>query len=179
MLSTLLIICLRAESTGLSPSVTNNNPESKVNMVNMGPTWGQHDPGGPHVAPWTLLSGELWWFLYHYLAWTADQTANLKFPGIWPCDIVFMAPKVSHTLDINVKCRWVFLQPCQVSNHQLSGRLVCVGGRVQVEQAEFHYLHHIVKVWSKSLWICRVWTASECIVVVYCSLSIAKTNIYI
>ena len=26
-------------------------PDSKVHGVNMGPIWGQQDPGGPHVGP--------------------------------------------------------------------------------------------------------------------------------
>ena len=38
-----------------------NLPDSKVHGANMGPIWGRHDPGGPHVgpmlAPCTLLSG--------------------------------------------------------------------------------------------------------------------------
>ena len=28
-----------------------NNPDSKVQGAYMGPTWGQQDPGGPHVGP--------------------------------------------------------------------------------------------------------------------------------
>ena len=28
-----------------------NNPDSKVHGANMGPIWGQQDPGGPHVGP--------------------------------------------------------------------------------------------------------------------------------
>ena len=34
------------------------NPDSKVHEACMGPTWGRQDPGGPHVGPWTLLSGK-------------------------------------------------------------------------------------------------------------------------
>ena len=35
-------------------------PDSKVHRANMGPTWGQQDPGGPHVghvnlAIWVLI----------------------------------------------------------------------------------------------------------------------------
>ena len=26
-------------------------PDSKVHEANMGPIWGQQDPGGPHVGP--------------------------------------------------------------------------------------------------------------------------------
>ena len=29
-------------------------PDSKVHGANMGPTWGQQDPGGPHVGPMNL-----------------------------------------------------------------------------------------------------------------------------
>ena len=34
-------------------------PDSKVYGTNMGPIWDRQDPGGPHVGPWTLLSGDL------------------------------------------------------------------------------------------------------------------------
>ena len=33
---------------------------SKVHGANMGPIWGQQDPGGPMLAAWTLLSGMYW-----------------------------------------------------------------------------------------------------------------------
>ena len=29
-------------------------PDSKVHGANMGPIWGQQDPGGPHVGPHEL-----------------------------------------------------------------------------------------------------------------------------
>ena len=37
-------------------------PDSKVHGVNMGPIWGQQDPGGPHVGPmnfaiWDYING--------------------------------------------------------------------------------------------------------------------------
>ena len=34
-------------------------PDCKVHGANMGPIWGQQNPGGPHVGPMTLLSGLL------------------------------------------------------------------------------------------------------------------------
>ena len=34
------------------------NPDNKVHGVNMGPIWGRQGPGGPMLAPWTLLSGK-------------------------------------------------------------------------------------------------------------------------
>ena len=33
------------------------SPDSNVHRANMGPIWGRQDPGGPLLAPWTLLSG--------------------------------------------------------------------------------------------------------------------------
>ena len=30
-------------------------PDSKVHGVNMGPTWGRQDPGGPHIGPMNLV----------------------------------------------------------------------------------------------------------------------------
>ena len=33
------------------------NPDSKVHGANMGFIWRRQDPHGPHVCPWTLLSG--------------------------------------------------------------------------------------------------------------------------
>ena len=35
----------------ISKAFTDNNPDSKVHGVNIGPIWGQQDPGGPHVGP--------------------------------------------------------------------------------------------------------------------------------
>ena len=35
----------------------NHIPDKKFHGANMGPTWGRQDPGGPMLAPWTLLSG--------------------------------------------------------------------------------------------------------------------------
>ena len=37
--------------------VSPNCPDNKVHRANTGPTWGRQDPGGPILAPWTLLSG--------------------------------------------------------------------------------------------------------------------------
>ena len=37
-----------------SQATTNDNPDSKVQAANMGPTWGRQDPGGTHVGPMNL-----------------------------------------------------------------------------------------------------------------------------
>ena len=34
-------------------------PDSKVHGANMGPIWGQQDPGGPHVGPMNFAIWEL------------------------------------------------------------------------------------------------------------------------
>ena len=51
-------------------------PDSKVHGTNTGPIWGRQDPGGPMLAPWTLLSGLLLLFQqdftieYYGIHWT-------------------------------------------------------------------------------------------------------------
>ena len=42
---------------GRFSSNLDNTPDSKVHGAHMGPIWGWQDPGGPMLAPWTLLSG--------------------------------------------------------------------------------------------------------------------------
>ena len=52
------------ESTGYNlSSVTSGQhltPDCKVHGANMGSIVGRQDPGGPMLAPWTLLSGACW-----------------------------------------------------------------------------------------------------------------------
>ena len=40
---------------GASNTDEPKSPDNKVPGANMGPTWGQHDPGGPMWATWTVL----------------------------------------------------------------------------------------------------------------------------
>ena len=42
-----------------------NTPDSKVQGANMGPIWDRQDPDGPHVGPWTLLSGIVYYIHAH------------------------------------------------------------------------------------------------------------------
>ena len=35
------------------------SPDNKVHGANMGPIWGQQDPGGPHVGPMNLAIWEV------------------------------------------------------------------------------------------------------------------------
>ena len=59
--------------------------DSKVHGTNMGPIWGRQDPGGPMLAPWTLLSGE----------WDANISSGY---GLVPSEVSihYMIPIVSH-----------------------------------------------------------------------------------
>ena len=36
-------------------AIENSIPDSKVHGANMGPIWGQQDPGGSHVGPMNLV----------------------------------------------------------------------------------------------------------------------------
>ena len=40
-------------------------PDNKVHGANMGPMWGQQDPGGPHVAP---MNFAIWEFVLSVLS---------------------------------------------------------------------------------------------------------------
>ena len=41
---------------GAAYSNENDIPDSKVHGANMGPIWGQQNPGGPHVGPMKLAN---------------------------------------------------------------------------------------------------------------------------
>ena len=46
----------------------------------MGPTWGRQDPGGPHVGPWTLLSGTL---ICHHPHPLPPNAKGTRFSYLW------------------------------------------------------------------------------------------------
>ena len=48
--------CIRIVLNGSRTTVI---PDSKVYEAYMGPTWGQQDPGGPHVGPMNLAIRDL------------------------------------------------------------------------------------------------------------------------
>ena len=54
-------------------------PDSKVHGANMGPIWGRQDPGGPMLAPWTLLSGYVMHSLWLWPLWSrlSEQIDNM------------------------------------------------------------------------------------------------------
>ena len=41
------------------------NPDNKIHGANMGPTWGQQDPGGPHVGHVNRVIWEVKQHQYH------------------------------------------------------------------------------------------------------------------
>ena len=43
-------------------------PDSKVHGANMGPIWGQQDPGGPHVGPMNFVVWVVLHMLYHKIS---------------------------------------------------------------------------------------------------------------
>ena len=82
-------------------------PDSKVNVVNMGPNWGRQDPGGPHVGPMNLTirayTGEtafLFSIIPQYIALTGMQWVvdREHFGDKWP-------------LCSGLKFQWPFLFP--------------------------------------------------------------------
>ena len=49
----------------ISESMVQINPDNKVHGANMGPIWGQQDPGGPHVGPMNFAICEV----YNHFLW--------------------------------------------------------------------------------------------------------------
>ena len=47
--------------------MTDNRPDSKVHGANIGPIWGQQDPGGPHVGP------------MNFAIWAAVLIRNIRY----------------------------------------------------------------------------------------------------
>ena len=59
--------CIRSCCHKICTRLSYAFPDRKVHGTNMGPIWGRQDPGGPMLAPWTLLSGALSLWSYHQL----------------------------------------------------------------------------------------------------------------
>ena len=69
-----------------------HNPDTKVHGANMGPIWGRHDPGGPHVGP---MNPAFWEPLRHWYICQSKMS---------PCPSPFMVLQnlVSLKLDLDV-----------------------------------------------------------------------------
>ena len=77
-------------------SVPTNTPDSKIHGTNLGPIWGRQDPGGPILAPWTLLSG-----MGNWIKWVCPKTANVNIKNESQHNQLRM---IYHTLDIYINC---------------------------------------------------------------------------
>ena len=59
--------------------ILHNYPIGKVCVANMGPIWGQQDPGGPHIGP---MSRAIWVFLLvstgECAQWTIRINVNIQ-----------------------------------------------------------------------------------------------------
>ena len=53
----LLLYCTRDAASGAVCPLS--NPDSKIHVANMGPTWVLSDPDGPHVGPMNLALREI------------------------------------------------------------------------------------------------------------------------
>ena len=59
------------------------NPDSKVNEAYMGPIWDRQGPGGPMLAPWTLLSGDPFETAKHNKARTVPNILGMYLYDKW------------------------------------------------------------------------------------------------
>ena len=84
----IFIMLTLASVTGGTNGYRNNNPDSKVHGANMGPIWGQQDPGGPHVGPTNFAIWE------HPMP--PPVTANLAWWQLSIYELLFIMPW----------CRW-------------------------------------------------------------------------
>ena len=94
-------------------------PDSKVHGANMGPIWGQHDPGGPMSAPWTLLSG--------YICTTSFHTSNWVLVYYRKHDIKFAFSVISWRWDATDSWKRASWKTSVHVSYILNTR--CVGGQ--------------------------------------------------
>ena len=64
------------------------SPDSKVHGANMGPIWGQQDPGGPHVGPmnfaiWVPISCAVGSRMAAPGGWACPQQTTMRNPSIF------------------------------------------------------------------------------------------------
>ena len=61
-------------------------PDSKVHGANMGPTWGQQDPGGSHIGPMNFaICGSLVITAYHGLVQNCSISSSLAIEILQFC----------------------------------------------------------------------------------------------
>ena len=66
-------------------------PDSKVHGANMGPTWVPSAPDGPHIGPWTFISGWCRQSCLEYIEWYGRFTTHGATPKqfSWGCKFTF------------------------------------------------------------------------------------------
>ena len=71
-----------------TPSLHHNaDPDSKVHGANMGPIWGRHDPGGPHVGP---MNFAIWVMFLNIITTSTDWLQlNPNYGLIWYYPVVY------------------------------------------------------------------------------------------
>ena len=74
-----------------------NIPDSKIGGANIEPIWGRQDPGGPTLAPWTLLS-RIQCVLYHF------SKSKVRYIHANPPNIVWVH-KIPHSV-------WISCEMC-------------------------------------------------------------------
>ena len=58
------------------------SPDSKVHGANMGPPGSCRPQMGPMLAPWTLLSGSVWFWLGHNIDGLGQDWSNSTAPAV-------------------------------------------------------------------------------------------------
>ena len=84
-----------------------SHPDSKVHGTNMGPIWGRHDPGGPVLASWTLLSGQS----YSRNNLTYSFNSSFYITELYVKDILFVSKMQRHNLKAHLHCRFTQAWP--------------------------------------------------------------------
>ena len=89
---------------GLSSTFTTVIPE--VHGANMGPIWGQQDPGGPHVGPMNLAIWDTW-AVSRFLTPAVINIAVNK-NNISQLDIMFHVLALTIARSHNALCSWLW-----------------------------------------------------------------------
>ena len=107
----------------------NNPPDSKFRGVNMGPIWGRHDPGGPHVGP------------MYFVIWP-HAIPRHKNRESW-------AYFLENTDACNDAAPWIYDEKCLLN----AFIIVAVSSPIYMQHVLYHTLHTSPSVFCKSWYI--------------------------
>ena len=132
--------------------VSEDNPDSKVHGVNMGPIWGRQDPGGPHEP--CYLGMVVKWSNWHILGSDVPFLINCsEISGLIHVHVFSCTSLVSHLKSfswVSAKSRWA------VAN----GSLSVTSSRQQ--QSLQHEQHVVCDKWEKQeVSTVHIYTVSE------------------